>query len=85
MFLTGFIIELFSPLIGIGRTIWYFRISAIQLISKILKVSKFKSNKTTILIFSLLISTIYANYVYFDSDFSNRENFLYPYTNVFLN
>lgn len=84
MLLTGFIIELFSPLMGIGRTIWYFRISTIMVISRILRVSKFASNKTVILIFSLLLSTIYANYAYFDSDSSHRADYLYPYSNVFF-
>lgn len=82
LFLIRIFIEIFSPLMGIARTFWYFNISQVLIFSSVEKISKFKENKITIVLIAVIISIVYSNAAYFGD--SHRANYLLPYRNVFF-
>ena len=82
LFIIKLFTEIFAPIIGIGRMVWYVNISLCFLLPATLRVNKDHMIKLGIIIFIILYCVIYSNYAYFGESF--RGQFMLPYENVFF-
>ncbi|SDO05827.1 EpsG family protein [Alkalicoccus daliensis] len=72
--------DMFSPIIGIGRMIWYVNISFIFLMAATIKVNKDYAMKFLFLILFIIYCIIYSYFAYFGD--SHRGMFMIPYENI---
>ncbi|KQS37483.1 hypothetical protein ASG02_13205 [Exiguobacterium sp. Leaf196] len=84
LFIVKVLIEIFSPLIGIGRMVWYVNITLCYLMCKVIKVEKNIFVKYVLFITVISYSIYYLNYAYFSDVTSIRSMYLIPYKNTFF-
>lgn len=82
LFIIKLVAEIFAPIIGIGRMVWYVNLCLCFLLPAIIRVNKDKSIKFFILSITVLYCVIYSYYAYFGE--SHRGTFMIPYRNIFF-
>jgi hypothetical protein len=74
------ITEMFAPIMGTGRVVWYLKPSLSIMLSATLKVNNSTLEKYVYIIAIILYSLIYAYYAYFGESF--RGDYMLPYKNI---
>lgn len=82
LFIIKLVTEMFAPIIGIGRMVWYVNISLCFLLPASIRVNREKIMKLIILTFTILYCFVYSEHAYFGD--SSRGSHMLPYKNVFL-
>lgn len=82
LFILKILTEMFSPLIGIQRMIWYLNLSMCFLLAYTIKKSDNYLEKYIITIFTIFYCFYYSYYAYFGSSF--RSDYMLPYKNIFF-
>lgn len=77
LFLAKVVTELFSPIIGTGRMVWYLNFSICFLFPIILKINNDKKVKVLILIIAILYSVFYSYNAYFGDSWRGENMFPY--------
>lgn len=77
LFIIKVITEIFSPLIGIGRMVWFVNLSICFLFPALIKINKDKGMKALILVLSIIYCLFYCIYAYFGV--SSRGESMFPY------
>jgi len=83
LYLMKVITELFSPIIGIGRMVWYLNLSICVLFPAIIKANKNYVVRYILYIIIILYCVYYSYSAYFGD--SLRSSFMLPYENVIIN
>lgn len=84
-FVIKVITEMFSPIIGIGRMVWYVNLSICFLIPFIVRGNKNKISKLGLFLFLVLYCLFYCYYAYFMFTDSSRGQYMLPYIFFFEN
>ncbi|PEU59999.1 hypothetical protein CN395_15295 [Priestia megaterium] len=74
--------EIFSPLVGIGRMVWYVNLSLSFLLPGIIKNSTDRLSKFLVFVLTILFCVVYAYTSYFGD--SSRGDFMLPYKTFFF-
>jgi hypothetical protein len=82
VFILNILTDMFSPIIGIGRMLWYTNISIIYLLPATLRVNKHIAIKFLLIIVILMYCLVYSYNAYFGQSF--RSSFMLPYKNIFF-
>lgn len=82
LFIIKLFTEIFAPIIGIGRMVWYVNISLCFLLPATVRVNKDYMIKLLLLTFIILYCVIYSYYAYFGDSF--RGQYMLPYENLFF-
>lgn len=80
LFLIKVVTEIFAPIIGIGRMVWYVNLSLCVLLPFTIKITKDFGVKMFLIAFTFFYCFIYSSYAYFAN--SHRGMFLLPYKNI---
>ncbi len=82
LFIIKLFTEIFAPVIGIGRMVWYVNISLCYLLPASIRVNRDQMIKLLVLIFIIFYAVVYSYYAYFGDSF--RGGYMLPYENVFF-
>ncbi|MEF2093909.1 EpsG family protein [Bacillus sp. CFBP9009] len=82
LFVIKIVTEIFAPLIGIGRMVWYVNLSICFLFPAIIKLNKDKGIKVILLAITILYCLMYSYLAYFGD--SPRGQTMLPYRNLFF-
>ncbi|NOH16237.1 EpsG family protein [Clostridium cochlearium] len=82
LFIIKVFTEIFSPIIGIGRMVWYVNLSLCFLLPGTIRVNKNYFIKVILLIFTILYCIFYSYNAYFGESY--RSLFMLPYRNIFF-
>lgn len=80
LFIIKIVAEMFSPLIGIARMIWYVNLSICFLLPAIIKVNKDKNMKMLLFLLTIVYCLVYSFFAYFGD--SPRGETMIPYENI---
>ena len=83
LFVIKVVTEIFAPIIGIGRMVWYVNLSICFLFPAIIKVNTDKGIKIILLVLTILYCLVYSYFAYFGESF--RGQYMIPYKNIFWN
>ncbi|WLR41571.1 EpsG family protein [Bacillus carboniphilus] len=83
LFVIKVLTEIFAPLIGIGRMVWYVNLSICFLFPATIRLNKDKGVKAILLLLLISYCLIYSYYAYFGDSF--RGEHMLPYKNVLFN
>ncbi len=82
LYIVKIVTEMFSPLIGIGRMVWYVNISICLLLPAIIRIVKDKIIKVVLMLLICVYCIFYSNNSYFGDSY--RGEFMIPYRNVYF-
>ncbi|WP_394238284.1 EpsG family protein [Niallia oryzisoli] len=82
LFLIKVITEIFAPLIGIGRMVWYVNLSICLLFPAVIKLNKDRGIKVILITITILYCLVYSYFAYFGD--SPRGQTMLPYGNTFF-
>jgi hypothetical protein len=83
LFFIRIITEVFTPIIGIGRMIWYVALSSCFLLPASIKVTNSYFGKYMLFSLTILYCIYYSYFAYFGDSF--RSVYMLPYRNIFFN
>lgn len=80
LFIIKLFTEIFSPIIGIGRMVWYVNLSLCFLLPAVIRITDDRIIKMMVFLITIFYCVIYSYYAYFGDSF--RGTFMLPYKNI---
>jgi hypothetical protein len=82
LFLIKVVTEMFAPIVGIGRMVWYVNLSLCFLLPATIRINKDHMIRLIILVLTILYCVVYSYYAYFGNSF--RGGYMLPYRSIFF-